>query len=289
MLQDGPLTLSNKTITGTGGTMANCLAFSKNIGAWRLMSVIGPERTVDFAKKAGIKKNIPAYPSIALGAAEIPILQMMQSYTMFPNKGTSVAPYFITRIEDKNGKILEEFHAPESDQVINESDAFTMVQLMQGVVKFGTGKSLANYKIPVAMAGKTGTTDQYADGWFIGYTPELLAGTWVGCDDPFLRIYSGTAGGNEMALPNWGNFMRKVYADKSLGYARTKAFAIPSNYDTTAILGDKDLGNAVGTDSTNDSGNGTAEDFITTPERDTVPVNKPVEKSEALMPKRNSN
>ncbi|MEP6674964.1 MAG: transglycosylase domain-containing protein [Ferruginibacter sp.] len=289
VLQDGPLTLNNKTITGTAGTMANCLAFSKNIGAWRLMSVVGPERTVEFAKKAGIKKDIPSFPSIALGAAEIPILQMLQSYTMFPNEGNSVEPFFITRIEDKNGKLLEEFHAAESKAVISPADAFAMIQMMQGVVKFGTGKSLSNYKIPVEMAGKTGTTDQYADGWFIGYTPELLAGTWVGCDDPFLRIYSGTAGGNEMALPNWGNFMRKVYADKTLGYGRMKSFAIPANYDTTGFMGDADFAKPVGTDSTDeDSGNGSAEDFITTPpDKDTVPPNKPVQRSEAIMPRKN--
>ena len=287
VLQDGPLTLGGKTIGGVAGNVANCLAYSKNIGAWRLMEMVGPERTVEFAKKAGIKKNIPAYPSIALGAAEIPILQMLQSYTMFANKGASIEPWFITRIEDKYGKVLEEFTSNGSKTVMGEADTYTMIRLMEGVVKIGTGKSLANYKIPVSMAGKTGTTDDYADGWFIGYTPELLAGTWVGCDDPFLKIYSGTAGGNEMALPNWGNFMRKVYADKTLGYGRIKNFAVPANFDTASISGD--INNLIGTDTTTlDSGNGSIDDFTNEPEspaKDT-PVKRP-QQQPANLPKKN--
>ena len=286
ILEDGPLTLGGKTINGVGGTVANCLAFSKNIGAWRLMNMVGPDRTIDFAKKAGIKKKIPSYPSIALGAAEIPLLDMLQSYTMFPNKGTSIEPYFITRIEDKNGKVLEEFTTPSGKTVLNENDAYTMIKLMEGVVKSGTGKSLANYKIPVSMAGKTGTTDDYADGWFIGYTPELLAGTWVGCDDPFLKIYSGTAGGNEMALPNWGKFMSRVYSDRRLGYGRMKNFIMPANFDTTAVPADMDA--AIGRDSTIQSSNGTIDDFSTEPANNPPAKDtgkKPVQ-SPAILPKK---
>jgi penicillin-binding protein 1A len=161
-----------------------------------------------------------------LGVAEVPLLQMLRSYTMFPNKGYNTNPIFLSRIEDKDGNVLAQFET-DTKQVISEADAYTMITLMKGVVQFGTGHSLNGYNIPVQKAGKTGTTNGDADGWFIGYTPELLAGTWVGCDDQFLKIYTGTSGGNEMALPNWGIFMQKVYADKQLPYGKMTQFVIP--------------------------------------------------------------
>jgi penicillin-binding protein 1A len=249
----GPLTLNKKTINGEGGTLANGLAFSKNIIAYRLMSVIGPERTVAFAKDCGIKADIPAFPSIALGAAEIPMLEMLKAYSMFANRGINATPYFITRIEDKNGNVLEEFKQ-ENKQVIGESDAYTMVKMMEGVVKIGTGKSLNDYRIPVAMAGKTGTTNGAADGWFIGCTPELLAGSWVGCDDPFIKIYSNNDfQANRMALPTWGIFMKKVYASRNLGYGTVTQFIQPANYDNVPIFIDQNFDSVLlagGADST---------------------------------------
>jgi penicillin-binding protein 1A len=198
-----------------------------------------------------------------LGAAEIPMLEMLQAYTMFPNKSLSTEPILITRIEDKSGNLLQQFN-PASKQVISEASAFTMVQLMQGVVKIGTAKSLNSYNIPVAKAGKTGTTNDNADGWFIGYTPELLAGTWVGCEDPFLQIYSGTSGGNEMAAPNWGNFMAKVYADKKLGYGKIKEFEKPSNMSNEELSADGESFLRIirrGDSTIVDEGNGNASDY----------------------------
>jgi penicillin-binding protein 1A len=262
----GSISLGGKTITGGAGTMAYCLAQSKNAAAYRLMQIIGAKRTVEFAHTCGIKAYIPAYPSIALGAAEIPMLEMLRSYTMFPNKGYNTQPILVTRIEDKNGNLLQEF-LPETKQVISEADAYTMVKLMQGVVQFGTGKVLNGYGIPVKKAGKTGTTNDNADGWFMGYTPELLAGTWVGCDDPFIRIYAGTSGGNEMALPKWGYFMKKVYADKSLGYGKQDDFDKPADIDNNPIYAD-DLHFATvvnrgdGSTYKEDEGNGDAGDFM---------------------------
>jgi penicillin-binding protein 1A len=261
----GSITLGGKTITGGAGTMAYCLAQSKNAAAYRLMQTIGPKRTVEFAHTCGIKANIPAYPSIALGAAEIPMLEMLRAYTMFPNKGYNTEPVLLSRIEDKNGNLLQEF-IPESKQVISEADSYTMVKLMEGVVQSGTGKALNGYDIPVKKAGKTGTTNDNADGWFIGYTPELLAGTWVGCDDPFIRIYAGTSGGNEMALPKWGYFMKKVYADKTLGYGKMKDFDKPADIDNNPIYADQNFASIVnrsdGSNYTEDEGNGDAGDFV---------------------------
>jgi penicillin-binding protein 1A len=263
----GPLTLDGKTISTGGGTMAYCLAKSINGAAWHLMGLIGVTRTIEFAKQCGIKTKLPAYPSIALGADEIPMLEMLRAYTMFPNKGYNTDPVLVTRIEDKDGNILQNF-TPEPEapkQVISEADAYTMVTLMKGVVAMGTARSLNNYNIPVEKAGKTGTTNDNTDGWFIGYTPELLAGTWVGCDDPFLRIYSGTSGGNEMALPKWGYFMSKVYADHKLPYGRVTSFEEPAELLNDPIYADQNMAKyEVEGDTSkniNDQGNGNAGDY----------------------------
>ena len=179
------ITMSNKTISGGGGTMAYCLAKSLNAAAWDLMSRIGPKKTAEFAHLCGIKSDIPVVPSIALGSADIQLFEMLRSYTMFPNRGFNTEPIYISRIEDKNGNVIQAFQS-ESKQVISEADAYTMYKMMQGVLDFGTGHAMrGTFGIQSDMGGKTGTTDKNTDGWFIGYTPQLLAGAWVGCDDPF--------------------------------------------------------------------------------------------------------
>jgi penicillin-binding protein 1A len=133
------------------------------------------------------------------------------------NKGTYIQPTFVTRIEDKNGKVLEEF-IPNTDEVFNEEKAYAMIQLMRGVVDGGTGSRLRfRYKLTNQIAGKTGTTQHNADGWFIGFTPELAAGAWVGGEDRSIHFNSMVEGqGATMALPIWAKFFNKVYADKSL-------------------------------------------------------------------------
>ncbi len=266
-ISGGPLTLGGKTISGGGGTMAYCLAKSLNAAAWHLMGMIGVKRTIEFAQSCGVKTKLPPYPSIALGSAEIPMLEMLQGYTMFPNKGYNTEPIFISRIEDKNGNLLQEF-TTEPKQVLNENDAYTMVTLMKGVVQSGTGRSLNNYNIPAEKAGKTGTTNDNTDGWFIGYTPELLAGTWVGCDDPFIRIYAGTSGGNEMALPKWGYFMNKVYADKKLPYGNVLKFEEPAAFTNDPVYADDMLERLARQGDSlqyEDQGNGGADEYIDAP------------------------
>jgi penicillin-binding protein 1A len=252
----GSLTLNGKNISGSGGSCANCLAYSKNMCAWRLMAVIGAKRTKEFAQQCGVTANIPPYPSIALGSAEIPMIQMLRAYTMFPNRGFNTKPVYMTRIEDKNGNLVHEFPMAESKQVIGEADAYTMVKMMQGVIREGTAKRLNSYKIPTEKAGKTGTTNDNTDGWFIGFTPTLLAGTWVGCEDPFIPIY-GNAGGAEMAAPAWGKFMQKVYADKKFKYySEQKEFAVPVELKNDPVLADANFYQTVrsGGAPTNDDG-----------------------------------
>jgi len=276
-----------RSFRGGGGTLANCLAQSKNTASVRLTNLVGVKKVIEFAKDCGIKSPLPPYISLALGAAEIPMLEMLQAYSMFPNNSFSTEPILLTRIEDKNGNVLAQF-APETKQVMSEASAHTMVQLMQGVVQFGTAHSLNNYNIPAQKAGKTGTTNDNADGWFIGYTPELLAGTWVGCEDPFIRIYAGTSGGNEMALPKWGLFMSKVYADSKLGYGKIKEFAVPANLKNEELSADSwdnvfNKGDSTGVD----AGNGTADDFFNQPPPDEkIGIESQIPKADTGKPKK---
>ena len=278
VIPGGSLTLGGKTISGGAGTVAYCIAQSKNIAAWRLIGQIGVKRTIEFIQSCGIKTKVPPYYSIGLGAAEIPLMEMLQGYTMFPNKGMNTEPIIMSRIEDKSGNMLQEFNSI-SKQVIAESDAYTMAKLMEGVIKFGTARTLNRFTIPVEKAGKTGTTNNNADGWFIGYTPELLAGTWVGCDDPFIRIYAGTAGGAEMSAPGWGIFMSKVYADKRLDYGQVKTFEKPLELTNDPIYADVNMARYFkeGDSTTINEGNGNADDFFNAP---AAPDNKPIEKIE---------
>ncbi len=260
----GPLTLGGKTISTGGGTLAYCLAKSLNGAAWHLMGTIGVKRTIEFAKLCGITAPLPPYPSIALGTAEIPMLQMLQAYTMFPNKGFNTPPVFFTKIEDKNGNLLYEFPISQSKELLGEADAYTMVKLMQGVVEFGTARRINSYNIPVQKAGKTGTTNGNTDGWFIGYTPELLAGTWVGCEDPFIPIYSNNSGGAEMSAPKWGLFMSNVYADSRLHYGKVTEFEQPAELKNNPIYAESNFANIANQgDSLNDEmTNGGADDFM---------------------------
>ena len=267
------ITLNKKTISGPGGTMAYCLAKSINVAAYDLMSRIGPKKTAEFAHKCGIKSDIPIVPSIALGSADLQLIEMLRAYTMFPNRGFNTEPIYLSKIEDRNGNILESFE-PEVKQVISESDAYTMYRMMQGVVDYGTGGAMRwKYNINSPMGAKTGTTNENTDGWFMGYTPQILAGVWVGCDDPFLKI-RWTSGGNEMAMPEWAYFMQKVYADKSLNIDPKAQFPIPSELNNNPIYADQNF-NAIGqqgqgVDSSDVQGNGDAADYG-------VPTDVPVE------------
>ncbi|MEO8853491.1 MAG: transglycosylase domain-containing protein [Ginsengibacter sp.] len=260
------ITLANKTITGPGGTMAYCLAKSINVAAFDLMSRIGPKKTVEFAHLCGIKSSIPLVPSIALGSADIQLIEMLQAYTMFPNRGFNTEPVYLAKIEDRNGNVLQTF-GTQVKQVISEADAYTMVRMMEGVVDYGTGGAMRwKFNINSQIGAKTGTTNDNTDGWFIGYTPQLLAGAWVGCDDPFLHLPKyGTGGGSDMAMPEWAFFMKKVYADKSLGIDPKATFQKPAELNNNPIFADQNFAAIAkeghGSDSSDVQGNGDAEDY----------------------------
>jgi penicillin-binding protein 1A len=211
------------------------------------------------------------------------MLEMLQSYTMFPNKGFNTPPVYLTRIEDKNGNLIHEFPISQSKQLIGEADAYTMVKLMEGVVDFGTARRLNSYNIPVKKAGKTGTTNGNTDGWFIGYTPELLAGTWVGCEDPFIPIYSSNSGGAEMSAPKWGIFMSKLYADPKLGYGKVKDFEQPAELKNDPIYADAAFEAIVTSGDSLDQnvGNSGADEFIGNDEYMNIPEEKTDELKDA--------
>ena len=244
----GPISMGGKTISGGGGPMAICLAYSKNPGAVYLINQLGVRKTIDFAKKAGIVSKIPPYSSIALGSAELSLIEMLQAYTMFPGRGFNVKPYFIARIEDKYGNVLASFKT-ESKEVITEEEAFIMTKMLQGVVDFGTGKALrGSFGISSEIAGKTGTTNDNADGWFIGFSPQLLAGVWVGCDDPFLRMLN-TTGGSQMAMPAWAYYYQQVFKDKSLNIDPNAKFISPSGNESNILFDYDEFGKADSTGS----------------------------------------
>ncbi len=216
--------------TGQMITLRRALALSINyVTAW-VMKQYGPQATVNLVKRLGVTSDIPLVPSICLGTADINVFEMVAANSTFANKGTYVQPTFITRIEDKNGKVLEEF-VPNSDEVFSEEKAYTMIQLMRGVVDYGTGARLrGRYKLTNQIAGKTGTTQYNADGWFIGLTPDLVAGAWVGGEDRSVHFNSTAQGqGAAMALPIWGKFFQKVYADKQLKVSKSE-FKKPKNF-----------------------------------------------------------
>jgi len=214
-------------------TMKEALARSINNAALYVLKQVGIDGFVDFAHKCGIVSRMDKFPSVALGVSDISLFEMMGAYSMFPGKGVNTQPYFITRIEDKNGMLVKSF-ANVQKEIINANTAYKMVKLMRGVVATGgTGaRARFRYGITSDIAGKTGTTTNQADAWFIGYTPQLIAGAWVGCDDREFRFRSEALGqGAAAALPIWALFMKKVWADKSLKIDPNKTFIPPDHFD----------------------------------------------------------
>lgn len=204
--------------TGVPITLKKALALSVNYISAALMKKFGPEAVVNLARRLGIKSPLEAVPALCLGVCDITVFEMVGANSTFANKGTYVQPTFITRIEDSNGKVLEEF-IPETDEVFSEEKAYVMTELMKGVVQYGTGARLRGpkYKLTNPIAGKTGTTQNNSDGWFIGLTPDLVAGCWVGGEDRSVHFNTTDQGqGASMALPIWGKFFQKVYADPKL-------------------------------------------------------------------------
>ena len=208
------------------------LANSDNWITARLMSKLNPYELKRLLHSFGVR-NREIVPSIALclGPCEISVGEMVSAYTAFPSKGIRVAPLFVTRIEDNEGNVLATF-APDVQEVISESSSYKMLVMLRAVVNEGTGGRVRRLGFKGDMGGKTGTTNANSDGWFMGFTPSLVSGCWIGGEDRdihFDRMYYGQ--GASMALPIWVKYMTKVYGDETLGYDETETFQLPEGFD----------------------------------------------------------
>ena len=223
-------------------SLKNALANSINVISANLIDKTTPQNVVKMAKNLGMETDIPAVPSVALGTVDLSLYEMVGALNTFANKGMYVKPMMILRIEDKNGTILGEF-TPETKEVLSESIAYTTINLMEGVTRYGSGVRLrtsgAKYPDNVAtgypyqfdnpIAGKTGTTQNQSDGWFMGLVPNLSTGVWVGAEDRSVHFVDLSRGqGASMALPIWALFMKKNYADPELNISK-EPFEAPEN------------------------------------------------------------
>lgn len=209
------------------------LAQSNNWISAYLMSKLNPNQFVDILHSFGIDNpDIHPSMSLALGPCEASVGEMVSAYTAFVNNGIHISPLFVTRIEDNQGNVIARFQ-PRMNEVINAESANKMLVLLQAVVNEGTaGRLRYKFGLKNEIGGKTGTTDRNSDAWFIGFTPQLVSGCWVGGDDRDIHFDSTSMGqGATMALPIWAYFMKKVYADKALGYDINATFDLPANFD----------------------------------------------------------
>ena len=216
---------------GGGGsmTMANGLAYSKNCVAAYLMKQVGPQQFADFLGRINIPTKVKPYPSIALGTCDLSMYEMLWGYTIFAGRGFSTKPYFISRIEDRNGNVIKRFdYSVNRKEAISEVSAYTMARMMQGPVDKGTAAGMRSRVGAAEMGGKTGTTDDNADAWFMGYTPQLLAGSWVGFEYTFMR---NQGDGSRIARPIPEYFFKKVLADKKLGIDKDAKFVKPAELE----------------------------------------------------------
>ena len=230
-------------------TLKEGLAGSVNTMSARLIDRVSPENVVRLAKAAGIQSRIRANPSIALGAVELSLLEMVSAYSTFANKGLRVSPMIITRIEDKNGTVLEEFR-PKTAEVLSEESAYIVLNLLEGVTQYGSGIRLRlpwekpgyvtgyPYEFTNAIAGKTGTTQNQSDGWFMGIVPNLATGVWTGGEDRATHFEGIAKGqGATMSLPSFALFLKKCYADESLNISQEE-FEKPENLSININCGE---------------------------------------------------
>jgi penicillin-binding protein 1A len=223
---------SDGKFSGEMFTLRRAMANSINSITANLIRKVHPETVVEYAKRLGIVSPLDAVPALCLGVCDVSLFEMVGAYGTFANEGVYTEPFFITRIEDKNGNILQEF-IPKTVEALNEETAYMMLYMLRGATeeKGGTALGLNQFNLlwqGGEIGGKTGTTQNYSDGWFIGVVPKLVAGAWVGGDDRCIHFRSMDLGqGARMAMPIWGLFMQKIFKDKSLGI-KQEAFAKPS-------------------------------------------------------------
>lgn len=216
------------------------LASSLNNVSAYLIKKVSVRRFVEFLRSANIQSDLPAVPSLCLGTPDISLFEMVWAYSMFPAKGYSVKPVYIKRIEDKNGNIIKTF-TTEKKYVISATDDYMMVQMLKQVIDVGTGFQLrSRYSISGEVAGKTGTTNANADAWFMGFTPNLVVGVWVGCDLQFLTLATSAGYGSSAAMPIFARFMKDIEGKRVSLDTSLKTFVMPAGYHEKIRLNNVD-------------------------------------------------
>ena len=227
-------------------TLKWALAQSNNWISAYLMNRFGPQAVITMARRMGVESPIDPVPAICLGVCDLKLIEMVGAMSTFANQGVYIKPMFITKIEDKNGNVIARF-APEESEAMSEVTAYKMIELMKGVVQSGTGVRLRyKYNLNNPIAGKTGTTQKNSDGWFMGITPDLTTGVWVGAEDRSVHFRSTELGqGSRTALPIWALYMQRVYADPTLhvskgDFPKPTAPDVDLNFDCGKIEVDYD-------------------------------------------------
>ncbi|MER3499117.1 MAG: peptidoglycan glycosyltransferase [Chitinophagaceae bacterium] len=271
-------------------TMAGALAFSLNCASAYIMKQVGPPQFADFLSRLNLPTKVDVVPSLALGACNLSLYEMMWAYSIFAGHGFSTQPYFITRIEDRNGNVIKRFdNGANRKEVISEVTAYKMCRMMQGPVDRGTAAGLRTRLGAAEMGGKTGTTNDNTDGWFMGYVPQLMGGVWIGCDDQFIRLENNLGYGGQAARPIWEYFFKKVYADKTLAIDKDAKFSVPAEMENEINSADiMDLIPETAPDAQgDDQGVGNSNDFMFQPNNEYIgPESKPVIDEDNKKPKK---
>lgn len=224
-------TNANGRYTGEIWTIREAMAQSLNSGTAYIMNKIGPQTVVEYARRLGVESPLQAVPSLALGTSDVSIYELIGAYSTFVNEGFYTKPFYIDRIEDKNGRVLKQF-VPKTGEAISSETAYVMLHMLKGTTELSIGTAIGldrELRVDNEIGAKTGTTQNYSDGWFVGVTKDLVAGAWVGGEERSIHFKNIALGqGARMAMPIWEIFMKKVYADKELGITKGP-FKRPAN------------------------------------------------------------
>ena len=204
-------------------TLRRALSQSRNIPTLRLADRLGIKNVIEYARKFGITSNLPPYLPVALGAAEVTLIEQTSAYSVFPNDGVRLIPRYITKVTDYEGRVLEE-DFPDAKDVISSRTARVMTGMLQEVVQHGTAVAASGLKLP--LAGKTGTTNDFTDAWFVGFSPTLTCGVWIGYDEK--KTLGAKESGAHAALPMWIEFMKTALAGKDPGTFQTTPMTPPN-------------------------------------------------------------
>lgn len=276
--------------TGRTGTrsLSTGLTWSINEVAAYLIKQTTPQRFADFIGQINIPTKVQPYPSIALGTCDLSLFEMMWGYSMFPGGGFSTKPVYLTRIEDKNGNVIARFDT-QRKEVISQTTAYTMARMMQGPVDIGTAAGLRSRLGVAEMGGKTGTTNDNSDAWFMGFTPQLSGGVWIGCDNRFIRLEGGLGYGGQAARPIWEYFFKKAFEDKTLGLDKQAKFVQPENMKSEMFYdyNTQDQSPPPGAEGV-DQGN-TSDEYLETTEAADVPADPNLSKEEKKILKEAEN